>query len=1035
MKLFLSHLNGAAKAHFLANRLNSAGSSGRVLFVCLKDEQETDDFGLDISTFADGKFEITSYPKDSSKLRIAAASVLSTSEGKIVVITTPEGLLAKTLSKDSLENFQLKLIDGKTYNYSELPLKLSTLGYTREKFTEDKNQFSVRGEVLDIWPSGYDMPVRINFDFNAISSIKTFESASQLSTKNYLDEVTVLSLGGNSAHETALITDYASGGKIYFDAMPQNLTELESKFKNFDFLINDPLNSKAQSAGYKALSGTQLLAGGNMGGSAGNLKHFADSIKNFISQNAVVEIFCATEGERERISDVFFDENINSENIIFKIAKLSESFYLESERRLFVSSTQALYKRKPVSFPKISGGRRLEGIWEINSGDYVVHERYGIGKYTGLKKIARAASISEYLCVEYKGGDKLYIPPQELKSVKKYIGVEGVRPKLYSMDGSAWERLKSNAREAAAEFAKELLALYARRQNITRPPIMAETIWEKELKDSFPFEETPDQLKAIADVSEDFKKPYPAERLICGDVGFGKTEVAVRAAFKIVEAGFQVAVLVPTTVLAQQHYNTFTARLAMFPTNISMLSRFQTKARQGEIVENIKKGACDIVIATHRILQKDIKFKNLGLLIIDEEHRFGVAQKEKIKKLKTNVDILMLSATPIPRTLSQSLNGIRDLSVIETPPLGRLPIETSVAPYNITLVKKIIEAELSRGGQVFYVYNEVATILNKAQEIQNLGTSARVGVIHGQMKPADIESIMWKFLNLEYDVLIATTIIESGIDIPSVNAMIIEEAENFGLSQIYQLRGRVGRDRQKAFCYLFYNSKNLTDEASKRLEAIAEFGELGSGFRLALKDLEIRGAGGLLSSSQHGFVRDVGYDMFAKLLDEESAKIRGAKGASKEVITEINLECAAFINENYIEEDDIRILFYRRLTESQTEKELSEIKAELRDRFGAPTPEIEMLFEIAGLRLQANKKGITLISEDDNYIYVHFEDTCEFKNFDIMSFIKDYPNAEFLSAKFAFKLKKALAHGKITQTMLYLKTFLDDMPKYGIKTI
>jgi transcription-repair coupling factor (superfamily II helicase) len=1009
MKLFFSHLAPSAKAHFLAGRFISGDRS--VLFICLK-SSEIDDFKQDLLSFSGGKFEIVTYPADVKEQRIIAAKTLSENV-KTAVITTFEGLQTKTLSKNNLINSELKFVSGNTYKYSELAAQLSALGYKREKFTEDKNQFSVRGEVVDIWPSSADFPVRLNFEFDTVSTIKTFDPSTQLSSGQYLKEVTVLSLGGADSNisEDTPITNYTNNAEIYFDSP----TDYESKF---DLLINDPLNKQAKSAGYKTLSAFN-----------GNVKYFLDSIKGFLQENIKVEVFCANIGEQERLTDAFYDIAVNTDNVKFTILPLTKSFYYETGKTLYISSTEVLYKRKPVNFPRITAGRRLEGIWEISAGDYVVHERYGIGKYIGLKKIARDTSVAEYLCIEYLKGDKLYIPPQELKSVKKYIGVEGVRPKLYSMDGAVWERIKSNAREAAAKFAKELLALYAARTKVVRTPLLNETMWEKELKDTFAYDETPDQLKAIEDVADDFKKPYPMERLVCGDVGFGKTEVAIRAAFKVVASGAQACVLVPTTVLAEQHFNTFSGRLAPFPANVCMLSRFQTKTQQKKIIEDVKKGACDIVIGTHRLLQKDIEFKALGLLIIDEEHRFGVAQKEKIKKLKTNVDILMLSATPIPRTLSQAMNGLRDLSVIETPPFGRLPIETAVSAYDINLIKKIIEAELSRSGQVFYVYNEVATILTKEAEIKKLVPYAKTGVIHGQMKAKDIENVMWKFLNLEIDVLIATTIIESGIDIPSVNTMIIEEAENFGLSQLYQLRGRVGRDKQKAFCYLFYSDKNLTEEAEKRLEAISEFSELGSGFRLALKDLEIRGAGGLLSANQHGFVRDVGYDMFAKLLEEESEKIRGgAAKISAPAVTEISLNTAAFINESYIEEDEMRIMFYRRLTEAQTFEELDKIKSELTDRFGALTSEIETLFEIARLRLTANKLGISLISEDENYLYVHFDSGADFKNFDVMKFVKAFPNAEFLNARYAFKLKKGA-----TPPMPYLKNFLAELPKYGVK--
>ncbi|MCL2506973.1 MAG: DEAD/DEAH box helicase [Endomicrobia bacterium] len=521
------------------------------------------------------------------------------------------------------------------------------------------------------------------------------------------------------------------------------------------------------------------------------------------------------------------------------------------------------------------------------------------------------------------------------------------------------------------------------------------------------------------------------ERLVCGDVGYGKTEVAVRAAFKAVQEGFQAAVLVPTTVLAQQHFNTFYNRLSPFPTRVEVLSRFQTKANQKKIIDDLEKGKIDIIVGTHRLLQKDIKFKNLGILIVDEEHRFGVKQKEKIKTIKKNIDILMLSATPIPRTLSSALSGFRDLSVIETPPFGRLPIETALSLYDEDLVKNIIQAELARNGQVFYVYNRVETILTKAEQIKKIVPDAKLGVIHGQMNARDIENIMWKFTNMELDVLIATTIIESGLDIPSVNTMIIEEAENFGLSQLYQLRGRIGRDRKKAYCYLFYKDKTLSDEAVKRLEAMKEFSELGSGFRLALKDLEIRGAGGILSANQHGFARDIGYDMFSKLLEEEGKKIKGESSIPQKEIenSEIDLKVNALIPYSYIEDEDIRILFYRKLSDAKEAETLEKVKEELSDRFGKLPEEVKMLFEITVLRLKAQDLNIERISEDNSYIYVYFAPDADFSNADIPLFIKNYSKVvEFIKGKgYAFKMKKTEIN---SSSLDYVKELLSKLGYY-----
>jgi len=485
--------------------------------------------------------------------------------------------------------------------------------------------------------------------------------------------------------------------------------------------------------------------------------------------------------------------------------------------------------------------------------------------------------------------------------------------------------------------------------------------------------------------------------------------------------------------LARQHYDTFKDRLSLFPVKLALLSRFQSKSEQKEIIQNLEKGLIDIVIGTHRLLQKDVKFKNLGLLIIDEEHRFGVKQKEKIKAVKKNIDILMLSATPIPRTLSSALSGFRDLSVIETPPSGRLPIETHLSLYDEDLIKNIIEAELSRNGQIFYVYNEVETIAAKAEGIKKLVPGARLGIVYGQMKAKDIEDVMWKFLNMEIDVLLATTIIESGLDIPSVNTMIVEKAEDFGLSQLYQLRGRIGRARTKAYCYLLYKDGKLNENAVKRLEAVREFSELGSGFRLALEDMEIRGAGGILSANQHGFVRDIGYNMFAELLEQEGGKLKGntSKTPEKENAV-IDLQVSALIPRGYIEDENMRILFYRKLSAAENAENVEKVKSEIIDRFGKIPNEVRMLFEVAKLRLAAEKLGIGRITEDGRYICLYFLQTADLLKHDLTKLINDYSEIiEFMSDKCrAFRLKKKMIGADAVE---YLKEFLSYIEFYTLK--
>jgi transcription-repair coupling factor (superfamily II helicase) len=1016
--MYLSGVSGSGKAHYLFKRISEEKEISNHkkldlrIFAFVKDE-DLNVFYDDLKAFfyLDKKIDILLLPSDDAEQRALITDKIKNLKN-FIVCASDISINSSVLNPK--DNIGITITKNNKYDLNNLIVSLSSFGYTRVNFVEDRMQFAVRGDIVDIWAAANFTPIRIFFEYDTVGTIRTFNPESQLSN-SFIDKIKILPLNISVLNST--IKDYfkhkiESITLVYFDFDFDE--KIEKLMDHCAVLINDPLNHKSHYQGYKSFTGFQ-----------GDINFFLKSLKSFAENGVDIRVYYANDGERQRIYDIFYENNWNYKSPEFLSGNLSQGFYLEKEKLVCISSREILYKKRPISFPKIKSGRRLEAIWEISAGDYVVHEKYGIGKYMGLKTILRDRSVSEYLCIEYKNEDRLYVPPEEIKTVKKYIGIEGVKPKLYSMDTFAWEKVKSRAREFAKEFAKELLELYAQRSVIKRKPFGQETPWEKELKDSFPYDETPDQIKAISDVNSDFYKPYPMERLICGDVGFGKTEIAVRAAFKAVQEGMQVAILAPTTVLAQQHYSTFRNRLSIFHTIVDVISRFQSKLKQKEVLKNLKDGHVDIIIGTHRLLQKDVNFKNLGLLIVDEEHRFGVKQKEKIKSIKKSIDILMLSATPIPRTLSSALSGFMDLSLIETPPFGKLPIETNVSLYDEDIIKKIIESELSRNGQVFYVYNKVETILTKADSLKKFIPGTKLGVIHGKMKSKDIENIMWKFTNLELDILLATTIIESGLDIPSVNTMIIEESENFGLSQLYQLRGRIGRGRNKAYCYLFYKNKNLSNEAVKRLEAMKEFSELESGFRLALKDLEIRGAGNILSPSQHGFVKDIGYDMFAKLLEEEGKKVKGNIFDIKEdkKTTSLDLRIDVLIPNTYIEDENIRILFYRRLSDAVDENTLETVKNELTDRFGKIPHETKLLFEVAKLRLAAQKFNIETISEDDSYIYLYFYQDSDFSNIDIPKFVSDYSYVlEFISGRhYAFKLKK----NKISESSIdYVKSFI-----------
>ena len=627
-------------------------------------------------------------------------------------------------------------------------------------------------------------------------------------------------------------------------------------------------------------------------------------------------------------------------------------FVIITENDIFTSRTRKKQKKKYE-------GRSIAGFNELNVGDYVVHEMHGLGVYKGIEKITVEGVEKDYIKIEYAGNSNLYVLATQLDRLQKYAASDTEKkPKLNKLGSVEWNKTKAKVHGAVEEIAKDLVELYSIRQNQKGYAFGPDTVWQKEFEEMFPYEETDDQLNAIADTKADMESTRIMDRLICGDVGYGKTEVAIRAAFKAVQEGKQVAYLVPTTILAQQHFNTFEQRMKNFPLKVAQLSSFRTNKEIKETLADLKKGFVDVVIGTHRLLSKDVEFKDLGLLIIDEEQRFGVAHKEKIKKLKNNIDVLTLSATPIPRTLHMSLVGIRDMSVLEEPPVDRVPIQTFVTEHNDEMIREAINRELARGGQVYYVYNRVRSIDEAAAHIQELVPQANVAFAHGQMEKRELEKIMVDFINGDIDVLISTTIIETGMDISNVNTMIIEDADKFGLSQLYQLRGRVGRSNRTAYAFLLYRrDRMLTEVAEKRLSAIREFSDFGSGFKIAMKDLEIRGAGNVLGKSQHGHMAAVGYDLYCKMLNEAVNDLKGIKNEYS-FETNVDLSVDAYIPSTYIKSEYQKLDIYKRIAAFESEEELSDMKDELVDRYGSlSTPAVNLL-NIALIKSMAHKIGI-----------------------------------------------------------------------------
>ena len=665
-------------------------------------------------------------------------------------------------------------------------------------------------------------------------------------------------------------------------------------------------------------------------------------------------------------SSIRGDQQLLPGKVQIMSGNLHAGFELSIQKIAVITEEEIFNKRvkKSASRQKLSNAERIKSYSELKIGDYVVHVNHGIGKYLGIETLVINGIHKDYLHIRYQGTDKLYVPVEQIDLVQKYVASEGKEPKVYKLGGTDWKKVKKKVETSVQDIADDLIKLYAEREAAVGYGFSPDGDMQREFETSFAYQETEDQLRSIHEIKKDMERTRPMDRLLCGDVGYGKTEVAIRAAFKAIADGKQVAFLVPTTILAQQHFETLRERFQDYPINIGLLSRFRTKKQQTETIKGLKAGTVDIVVGTHRLLSKDIIYRDLGLLIVDEEQRFGVTHKEKIKKVKTNVDVLTLTATPIPRTLHMSMLGVRDLSVIETPPENRFPVQTYVMEYNGSLVREAIERELARDGQVFFLYNRVEDIERKAEEISMLVPDARVICAHGQMTENELESVMIGFLAGEFDVLVSTTIIETGVDIPNVNTLIVFDADRMGLSTLYQLRGRVGRSNRVAYAYFTYRKdKVLTEVAEKRLQAIKEFTELGSGFKIAMRDLTIRGAGNLLGAQQHGYIDSVGFDLYSQMLKEAIEERRGDLGGEVKKSVEIDLEIDAYIPDTYIKDGHQKIEMYKRFRGAENLEEIEELQSEMRDRFGGYPDEVDYLFQIAEIKVYALLNGVEQIKQ------------------------------------------------------------------------
>ncbi len=923
------------------------------------------------------------------------------------VVTTINACMEPLPSRDDWAGQCLRIDqDTKIPDIGKFAHELVELGYRREEQAEAPGQFAVRGGLIDIYPLCDDDPVRIELWGDEIDSIRTYDADSQRSLGT-LDRAEIFPAAQElrGADETAeglsFITYVGDDALIILDEpahiremseavrqefaesllrrKEQGLMSQASAVMDYDGLCEYMSTGKtvalselsATAPGIAVRQHVQLETHG-IDRYADNVGMLLEDLSSWTTDGWRIVLLSSSPTRAGRIAAQLRDERglkawfsdepekeILPGEVMVTPGKLHHGFAYPSLRLAVIPDSDMFGQRGKKTSKKRYQGKHIGEFARFEPGDYVVHENHGMGIYRGIEKIEIDRVVKDYIKVEYAAGGALYLPVTQSDLLQKYSGAEGHKPRLNRLGGQEWKKTKSRVRKAVADIAGELVQLYALRQTSDGFEFAKDTEWQREFEEMFPYELTHDQAEAVEAVKADMESNRIMDRLICGDVGFGKTEVALRAAFKAVQSGKQVAFLVPTTVLAQQHTRTFRSRLEAFAVNIGQLSRFQTAAEQKKILRALEEGSMDVVIGTHRLLSEDVHFKDLGLLIIDEEQRFGVTHKERIKRLREDVDTLTLTATPIPRTLHMSLIGIRDMSVLEEPPQDRVPIQTYVMEYHEELAREAILRELERGGQVYYVYNRVRGIQEITARIRAMVPDARVEFAHGQMSERKLEQVMLDFVNGEIDVLVSTTIIETGLDIPNVNTILIHNADRFGLSQLYQLKGRVGRSNRTAYAFLFYRAgKVLKEEAEKRLRAIREFTELGSGVRIAMKDLEIRGAGNLLGAEQHGHMEAVGYDLYCKLLNEAVLNLKGGT-QTEEFETAVDLPVDAFIPEGYISSETVKMEIYKRISGIASEEDLLDVTDELIDRFGQVPAPVENLLTIAYIRAEARRVYMT----------------------------------------------------------------------------
>jgi transcription-repair coupling factor (superfamily II helicase) len=868
---------------------------------------------------------------------------------------------------------------GMTIDRNFLLQELHKKGYIGVPVVSGEGEMSARGGILDIFPPDSVNPVRIEFFGDEVESIRYFDIDTQLSLEE-IDKIPVCP--AVEPDEGTSLMDFLSGGTLLLnepDDILRRYAGMEETLKEREFaaLTSLPVEDSGLNLGICGVDGHGLLRE--------ERKDLADFIQRAIDlrRSYLIMMVCSSEGQARRLKDLFVEEDsdvsiVSAGDVVhyehsplITIGHLTKGFTFND---VIVLSEQDIFGKRPDYRParKSRVSNLISSIEDFKAGDYLVHIDHGIGRFMGIEKEKVEDYEGDFIAIEYLGGDKLFVPLDRINYVQKYHAPEGTKPGIDRLGGKTWQRTKQKVRNKVKDMAQKLIKIYARRTSSRGTAFSGDTELHREFDGFFLFEETPDQITSINEIKGDMEENAPMDRLLCGDVGYGKTEVVMRACFKAVYDSRQVAVLVPTTILAEQHFETFVSRFSAFPVRVDFLSRFKSRAEQKETIKALAEGQIDIIIGTHRLLAKDVQFHDLGLLVIDEEHKFGVAHKERIKALRSHIDILSLSATPIPRTLHMAMSGIRGMSVIETPPEDRLAVKSTVARFNTPLIKEVLQSELDRGGQAFFVNNRIKDIYEMANFLGGLVSSARIGVAHGQMKEKELEEVMKKFFHREIDVLVSTAIIGSGLDIPSANTIIINRADRFGLADLYQLRGRVGRSNVKAYAYFLIPGEDIiTEEARKKLQAIQELGYLGAGFRLALRDLEIRGAGNLLGAEQSGHIAAVGFDMYMEMLETAVAELKGEKTLPK-IEPVIDLKITAIIPDEYIENPDLRLSIYRKIASAKDKKSLDRIRDELKDRFGALPEKTGRLIEIMNLKVLAARLLISEIRNIEGKVRILF---------------------------------------------------------------